>query len=138
MPEPSHVLVVDDHPHMVAIVARWLVRAGYHVTSVTTVPEALEALTANPIAWVITDLILPTGSGMDILAHARRHQPEAKVIIMTAFGSEATRQRAVAHGAHAFLSKPFSGKALLDIFTQESHSETCQTPNDEAHLPASQ
>lgn len=129
MPELLQVLVVDDNPRMVALVTRWLVRAGYHVTGVTTVPEALETLTAHPIAWVITDLVLPTGDGMDLLAYARTHHPEVKVIMMTAFGSEATRQRALSQGAHALLSKPFSGEALLAILTQElperNPSEAC-------------
>ena len=134
MPEPSHVLVVDDNPRMVALVERWLVRAGYHVTGVTTVPEAIEALSANAIAWVVTDLMLPTGDGMDILAYACSHQPQAKVIIMTAFGSEATRQRALAQGAHAFLSKPFSGEALLDLLTQEPRSVPTQpAPNGDQY-----
>jgi CheY-like chemotaxis protein len=122
MPESSHILVVDDNPRMVALIKRWLGRAGYDATGVTTVSEALEVLTAHPLAWVLTDLMMPTGDGMDILAYARTHQPQAKVIIMTAFGSEATRQRAVAHGAHAFLSKPFSGQALLSILGNEPPS----------------
>jgi two-component system response regulator GlrR len=123
MPDPSQVLVVDDNARMVTLVERWLVRAGYHVTGVTTVPAALEALTTKAVAWVITDLLLPTGDGMDILAYARRHRPQAKVIIMTAFGSEAARERAVSHGAHAFLSKPFSGEALLASLTHAPTSE---------------
>ena len=122
MPESSHILVVDDNPRMVALIKRWLGRAGYDATGVTTVSEALEVLTAHPLAWVLTDLMMPTGDGMDILAYARTHQPQAKVIIMTAFGSEATRQRAVAHGAHAFLSKPFSGQALLSSLGNEPPS----------------
>jgi DNA-binding NtrC family response regulator len=130
MREPSHILVVDDSPRMVALVERWLVRAGYHATGATTVSEALEALRAQAIAWVITDLMMPTGDGMNILAYARRHQPQAKVIIMTAFGSEATRQQAIAQGAHAFLSKPFSGEALLTILTQKpSSAPTRPEPN---------
>ncbi len=136
MPESSHVLVVDDNPRMVALVERWLVRAGHHVTGVTTIPEAMEALSANTIAWVITDLKLPTGDGQEILTYARCHQPQAKVIIMTAFGSEATRQRALAHGAHAFLSKPFSGEALLAIVSQEPRAEpTRPAPNHDRHAP---
>jgi DNA-binding NtrC family response regulator len=55
---------------------------------------------------------------MDILAYVRAHQPQAKVIVMTAFGSEATRQRALTLGAHAFLSKPFSSQALLDLLAR--------------------
>lgn len=131
MPEPSHILIVDDNPRMVALIERWLVRAGYQVTGVTTIAEALEALTGRPIAWVITDLLLPTGDGMDILAYARTHLPQTRIVIMTAFGSEATRQRALSQGAHAFLSKPFSGEALLGILSQQpslmtSPSATCR------------
>ncbi len=123
MSDPSQVLVVDDNPRMVALIKRWLVRAGYQVIGVTTVQEALEALTANTIVWVITDLMMPTGDGMDILSHARTHQPQAKIIIMTAFGSDTMRQRAFARGAYAFLSKPFSGEALLALLTQEPSFE---------------
>lgn len=120
MPDASHVLVVDDHPQMVALMRRWLVRAGYHVTGVTTVQEALAALAEHDLAWVISDLMLPTGDGMDVLSYARMQQPQAKIIIMTAFGSEATRQQALARGAHAFLSKPFSGEALLALLTRDA------------------
>jgi two-component system NtrC family response regulator len=108
---------------MVALIERWLVRAGYQVIGVTTVQDALEAMTVSSIAWVITDLMMPTGDGMDILAYARSHHPHVKILIMTAFGSDATRRRAFARGAHAFLSKPFSGEALLAILTQEPSCE---------------
>ena len=136
MPEPSQVLVVDDNPRMVAIMERWLVRAGYQVIGVTTVQEALEALGSHAVSWVITDLMMPTGDGMDILAYAHTHQPQAKTIIMTAFGSDATRRRALACGAHAFLSKPFGGEALLAIVTQEPPSVPTQSgSSDEQHTP---
>lgn len=136
MPDPSQVLVVDDNPRMVSLIKRWLARASYHVIGVTSVSEALEALTAHAIAWVITDLMMPTGNGMDILAYARTHHPQAKVIIMTAFGSDATRQRVLAYGAHAFLSKPFNGEALLAILTQDPPSEpTRSASGGDPHAP---
>jgi DNA-binding NtrC family response regulator len=118
MPEPPHVLILDDHARMVGLLERWLTRTGFHVTGVTTIQEALEALATQATDWVITDLMLPTGDGMDILAYVRAHQPQAKVIVMTAFGSEATRQRALTRGAHGFLSKPFSSQALLDLLAR--------------------
>jgi two-component system phosphate regulon response regulator OmpR len=134
MRKPSHILVVDDNSRMVALIKRWLGRAGYDVTGVTTVSEAFEVLTAHPLEWVLTDLMMPTGDGMDVLAYARNQQPQVKVIIMTAFGSEATRQQAVAHGAHAFLSKPFSGEALLAILDQEPASDsTAPAAGDDHH-----
>ncbi len=123
MPEPQHVLIVDDHARMVAMLERWLKRAGFHVTGVTTIQEALEALATQVTDWVITDLMLPTGDGMDVLAYVRAHQPQAKVIVMTAFGSEATRQRALTLGAYGFLSKPFSSQVLLDLITRQGDSQ---------------
>jgi DNA-binding NtrC family response regulator len=130
MREPSKVLIIDDHPRMVSLIQRWLVRAGYHATGATTVQEALEALSTHTPAWVITDLMLPTGDGMAILVHARSHYPQAKVVIMTAFGSEAMRQRALSQGAHGFLSKPFSSKDLLAILTQEPPSDPTRATAD--------
>jgi DNA-binding NtrC family response regulator len=123
MPEPPHVLIVDDHAQMVTMLERWLKRAGFHVTGVTTIQEALEALATQVTDWVITDLMLPTGDGMDVLAYVRAHQPQAKVIVMTAFGSEATRQRALTLGAYGFLSKPFSSQVLLDLLTRQGDSQ---------------
>jgi DNA-binding NtrC family response regulator len=131
MPNPQHVLIVDDHAHMVGLLARWLRRAGFHVTGVTTVQEALAALAMHAADWVITDLMLPIGGGMDILAYARANQPKAKVIVMSGFGSEATRQRALMRGAYAFLSKPFSGQALLDLLPQQGHTQP--TPDTTEH-----
>jgi CheY-like chemotaxis protein len=134
MPKFSRILVVDDNSRMVALIKRWLGRAGYDVIGVTTVAEALAMLTAQPLEWVLTDLMMPTGDGMDILAYARTHQPQAKVIIMTAFGSEATRQRAVAQGAHAFLSKPFSVEELLSILEFDRPSGSIPpTTGDKPH-----
>ncbi|MBI3330321.1 MAG: response regulator [Nitrospinae bacterium] len=121
MAEPTHVLIVEDDPRMVAMLERWLVRAGYRVTRATTIQAALSALGMLAPDWVITDLMLPTGDGLDVLAHARAQQPQAKVIVMTAFGSEATRQRALALGAYGFLSKPFSSQALLSALSGPGH-----------------
>ena len=54
--------------------------------------------------------------------------------IMTAFGFEATRQWALAQGAHTFLSKPFSGEALLAIVTQGPPSEPTPSAARDDHL----
>jgi two-component system response regulator PilR (NtrC family) len=115
MAEPAHVLIVDDSPRMVGLLERWLRREGFQVSGVTIVQEAFDFLAKHATDWVLTDVRMPTGDGMDILAYARTQQPEARVIVMTAFGSEATRQRAMSSGAHGFLSKPFNSQVLLAL-----------------------
>jgi two-component system, OmpR family, response regulator len=124
MADPVHVLIVDNSQRMVTLLERWLERQGFQVTGVTTVQEALATLATHAMDWVITDVMLPTGDGMDILACARTQQPQAKVIVMAAFGSEATRQRALTLGAHAFLSKPFSREELLGALTHQPSPHT--------------
>jgi DNA-binding response OmpR family regulator len=115
MPNSAHVLIVDDSPRMVGLLERWLRREGFQVTGVTTVQEAFDFLSNRPTDWVVTDVMLPTGDGMDVLTYTRTQQPSARVIVMTAFGSEATRRRAMALGAQGFLSKPFNSQALLAL-----------------------
>ncbi|HXH10603.1 MAG TPA: response regulator [Alphaproteobacteria bacterium] len=139
MAESPHVLIVDDSARMVALLKRWLERLNFRATGVTTIQEALVFLDSHATDWVITDVMLPTGDGMDILSYARARQPSAKVVVMTAFGSEATRQRALSLGAYAFLSKPFSSQALLAILTRSADaadSPRAAEPGDQLPPPA--
>jgi DNA-binding NarL/FixJ family response regulator len=64
---------------------------------------------------VLTDGMLPTGDGMDILANARAQRPSSRVIVMTAFGSEATRRRAMGLGAHGFSKKSFNAQVWTSL-----------------------
>jgi DNA-binding NtrC family response regulator len=122
MADLSHVLVVDDSPRMVGLLARWLRRAGFQAAGVTTIQEALDFLGKQVTDWVITDVMLPTGDGMDILAYARAKQPLAQVIVMTAFGSKAAGRGAMDLGAYGFLRKPFNSQALLTFLARETLS----------------
>jgi CheY-like chemotaxis protein len=101
MPPPFQILVVEDYPPMLAWLTRCLGRAGYDVTGVTTVQGAIAAVTAQAPDRVLTDLHLPTGDGMELLAYLPTHYPQANIIVMTGFASEATRQQALARGTHA-------------------------------------
>ncbi len=69
-----------------------------------------------------TDLHLPSGSGLELLAYVRAQQLRTNVIVMTGFGAEAIRQQVLAAGAHAFLSNPFGSDALLTLLTPEPSS----------------
>jgi CheY-like chemotaxis protein len=119
MQHPTQVLVVDDNPHMVTLLRRWLERAGYHVTGVTTIPEAITRLAAQAPTWVITDLHLPSGSALELLAYVHAHQLRTTVIVMSGFGAEAIRQQVLAAGAHTFLSKPFGIDELLTLLVPQ-------------------
>lgn len=116
MSELRHVLVADDEPHIGRIVQLKLERGPYRVTLVPDGRAALERLEEeDDIDLVLLDIMMPHLSGLDVLAHLRgmprrKHLP---VIILTAKGQDADRERAMELGATDFWTKPFSPSKLL-------------------------
>src|SRR5690606_23377262 len=104
-PEPSarrRVLVADDEPHIGRIIQLKLERAPYDVSCVADGREALEVLRGDvPIDLVLLDIMMPYVSGLDVLQQMKEmpHRRDTPVIILTAKGQDADRERAMALGA---------------------------------------
>ena len=116
MSELKHVLVADDEPHIGRIVQLKLERGPYRVTLVPDGREALHRLAdEEPIDLVLLDIMMPHVSGLDVLARLREmpERQEVPVIILTAKGQDADRERAMELGATDFWTKPFSPSKLL-------------------------
>ncbi|MQA88923.1 MAG: response regulator [Gemmatimonas sp.] len=115
-PHRRRVLVADDEPHIGRIIQLKLERAPYDVSFVSDGREALEKLSGNdPIDLVLLDIMMPYLSGLDVLQQMRElpHRRDTPVIILTAKGQDADRERAIELGAVDFLTKPFSPNKLL-------------------------
>lgn len=113
-----HVLVADDEPHIGRIIKMKLEQGPFIVTLVYDGAEALEALdSGSPVDLVLLDLMMPKRSGLDVLAHVRSSPRlrDVPCIILTAAGQEQQHQRAMALGATAFITKPFSPKKLYQL-----------------------
>lgn len=110
------VLVVDDEPHIGRIVQLKLEHADFAVELATDGRSAIERLRSDaPLDLVLLDIMMPDGSGLDVLARLRTmpHRRHTPVIMLTAKGQDADRQEAARLGATDFLTKPFSPKRLL-------------------------
>jgi CheY-like chemotaxis protein len=111
------VLLVDDEPTTRFSLGRYLTLQGLDVDAVATQQEADDRIDRQGFHVVITDLRL-SGSdgteGLDIIAHARSRQPEANVILLTAYGTPEVLRAARALGVTAILSKPASLEAVLE------------------------
>lgn len=108
--------MADDEPHIGRIIQLKLERAPYEVTLVADGRAALDLLeTDEPIDLVLLDIMMPYLSGLDVLDALKRlpHREETPVIILTAKGQDADRERAMELGAADFLTKPFSPNKLL-------------------------
>ena len=102
----GRLLVVEDKESLRRLLVTALSEEGYEVTGVGDVAGARARLAEGPFAAVLSDLKLPDGSGLDVLAAARASAPAAPVIVLTGFGSVATAVEAMKRGAYDFLEKP--------------------------------
>jgi DNA-binding response OmpR family regulator len=110
------VLVVDDEPHIGRIIQLKLENGPYEVDLAHDGRSALEQLRSERhIDLILLDILMPHVSGLEVLAELRRlpHRNATPVIMLTAKGQEADRERAAELGATDFLTKPFSPKKLL-------------------------
>jgi two-component system, OmpR family, phosphate regulon response regulator PhoB len=111
----EHVLVVDDEPDIVALVAYHLAKAGFRVSTASNGQDALEQVRRDLPALVVLDLMLPGLSGFDVLESMRRNdetRPIA-VLMLTARRDEPDRVRGLSLGADDYLVKPFSPAELV-------------------------
>ncbi|MDQ6828201.1 MAG: response regulator, partial [Gemmatimonadota bacterium] len=110
----ERVLVVDDEPDIVALVAYHLAKAGYRVSTAATGAEALRAAREERPALVVLDLMLPEMSGFEVLQQLRAGDAtrELAVLMLTARRDEPDRIKGLSLGADDYLAKPFSPQEL--------------------------
>ncbi|HEX4846191.1 MAG TPA: response regulator [Geothrix sp.] len=107
LPPPS-LLLVDDDPVPRETLSTLLMGEGFHVVSAATGEEAERLLRAAspPFDLVITDLVMPGKSGMDVLRCALNTNPSCTVLLLTGFGSVREATEAMELGAFDFVTKP--------------------------------
>lgn len=113
---PKRVLVVDDEPNIVLSLEFLMRRAGFEVTVARSGGEALKALEGPPPDLMLLDVMMPEFDGYEVCERIRA-RPEwraTKIIMLTARGREAERERGLALGADAYVTKPFSTRELVE------------------------
>ena len=105
---PTHysLLVIDDEPDLRTLYELTLLREGYDVETAGSVEQALELLKDRTYSAVITDMRLPDGSGLDLLAWIEQGARREKAIVITAYGSAENAVEALKAGAYDYLTKP--------------------------------
>jgi CheY-like chemotaxis protein len=112
------VLVVDDEPDMRTSYERLLGRLGYHVVQAGSRDHALSVVRAEPLVLLVSDLRLPDGSGLDVVAAARAMPSPVPSIVVTGFLSRQSRRAALDAGARGFLAKPFSATDFTALVSE--------------------
>ena len=114
-PGTERVLVVDDEPDIVALVAYHLVKAGYRVSTAASGPDAVAQARQERPALIVLDLMLPGMSGFDVLEQLRAEEGtrDVAVLMLTARKDEPDRIQGLSLGADDYITKPFTPQELV-------------------------
>jgi CheY-like chemotaxis protein len=118
----TNILVVDD-----ALVERLLVEGllrknpDYRVTLAENGKDALAKIAANPPDLVISDLVMPELDGVELVRSVRKRYPTIPVVLMTAYGDEATAIKAFEAGAASYVPKSAKAGRLLETVDRVVH-----------------
>ncbi|WP_437579866.1 response regulator [Sorangium sp. So ce887] len=129
----AKVLVVEDEPAIAESIAYFLRRDGFAATVATTLAAAEREIDKADL--IILDLMLPDGSGFDLIGQVRRSAARAAIIVLSSRDSEADRVAALETGADDYVTKPFSPReivarvrAVLRRAARPSLSDAAPTP----------
>ena len=114
----STLLIVDDDASNLASLVRIFEKLQIPTFAATSGKEALDVLRQKPIGVVLTDLMMPNMSGVDLLKNTKAISPETEVILMTAYGTIEIAVEAMREGAYDFVTKPFRKAEIERVITR--------------------
>ena len=130
---PGHrlrILLVDDHADTCAALEKLLARRGHRVVAARDVRSAMEAARQNAFDLVITDVGLPDGTGMELMARLRAMSP-VRGIAISGFGMNGDRQKSLEAGFSAHLAKPLDFERLEAAIEEAmGASESCKLESE--------
>jgi len=102
----ERLLIVEDEDTLCESLQRVFAREGYEVDIADSAESAFTLLESGLYDLIITDIILPGISGIELLTRYRKKNPSQKVIIITAYASIVTAVEGIKAGASDFVIKP--------------------------------
>jgi putative two-component system response regulator len=109
----TRVLVIDDEPVRAEIMCETLERAGYETVGADDAERALALLEDESIGLVVSDIVMPRLTGIELLETVHRVRPSVPVLLVTGVDSHANLTSALDGGAAGLLAKPFTPGELV-------------------------
>ncbi len=114
MPSKAKILVIDDEKIVLKSCDRILSAEGYEVQTVLTGSTGLQKLQEESFDIVLTDLMMPEISGMEILERIMESYPDIIIIMITGYSTVQTAVEAMKLGAYDYIPKPFTPEELIE------------------------
>lgn len=109
------ILIIDDDQGMQFFLGELLRKKGYQIEVATSAETALSKVEKDAFSLILLDVRLPGMSGVDAIRRLRELEPQAPIIIMTAYGTKETALQALQQGAYDFFTKPIMVDELLCV-----------------------
>ncbi len=109
------ILVVDDDPIILESIAELLKLEGYRVSTAASAEQALPKLEEHPYQLVLTDVNMPSVSGMELLRKIRVKHPETVVVLITGYGTIESAVESIKAGAYHYVTKPIIDEEIKVI-----------------------
>ncbi len=112
----KRILVVDDEPYVIRSLTFVLKKEGYDVSSVTNGEEALAKVRELKPDLMFLDVMMPKKNGYEVCQEIKNDSglSDIYIIMLTAKGQEADREKGLGLGANEFMTKPFSPARVVE------------------------
>ncbi len=111
----KHVLIIDDEPDICELIEITLMRMGLKTQSAQNITDAHILLETEKFDLCLTDMRLPDGDGIDLVAHVQENYPDLPIAVITAHGNMESAVKALKAGAFDFVSKPVDIQILRNL-----------------------
>lgn len=112
------ILVVDDEPMVLEVIAKMLAILGYPVETARGSEEAIARLTESKFRLVITDFNMPTLNGLQLAAWIKQYRPRTKVVIMTGWSNTDATEIKTGGDVDALMLKPIRLRELRNCISE--------------------
>lgn len=128
-PQDTTILIVDDEPANLTSLAKIFAKQEFRVLKAPDGKKALELCRSHRVHVVLTDLMMPVVSGVDLIKALRTVQPDVEVVVMTAYGSIETAVEAMREGAYDFVEKPLKRMQIVKTVKQAAERQSLVAEN---------
>lgn len=126
-PDDITVLVLDDDPHLRALLVYQVKKTGFKTVEADTVKAALHILETQAINLVLTDVMLPDGNGVELTRMIKTAYPLIEVIAITSEGRISDGVQAIKNGAFDYLEKGSDNHRLPPLLTGAAEKHLLQS-----------
>jgi DNA-binding NtrC family response regulator len=125
----KRVLVVDDEPMIVSLLSTILRERGWDVTEARSGTDGIDQLDRARFDVILTDLVMPGDSGIDLLRSAKEIHPDVEVILMTGYATADTAIEAMRNGAFHYIMKPLKIEEVVNLVEKAYSQRQLQREN---------